>query len=392
MSDAGAGKARRDAVAGPGRGARSEQSGTVSDAGAGKARRDAVAGPGRGARSEQSGTATATRAAVLHGVHDLRIERRDVPEPGDHQVLVRVRTVGVCGSDVHYYEHGRIGPFVVRDPLVLGHEASGVVVGRGAAAGRHAIGTRVAIEPGVPCGRCGQCRRGRYNLCAQVRFLATPPVDGAFTELIAIDEDFAHPVPDTLSDEAAALIEPLSVGIWATRRLAVGPEDDVLVTGAGPIGLMCAAAARLRGAATITVTDVNPARLDRASGYGATATRAAGIPAPPDSADVLLECTGHPGATADGIASLRHAGRAALVGMGSDELTLPLSLLQDRELTVTGTFRYANTYPAAIAAVAGGHIDLDGLVTHRFDLDHAEQALTIGRRDPTALKAMVMPA
>jgi L-iditol 2-dehydrogenase len=328
-------------------------------------------------------------AAVLHGIGDLRIEPRAVPEPGPHEVLVQVRAVGVCGSDVHYYEHGRIGPHVVREPLVLGHEAGGVVVGRGAQAGRVPLGTRVALEPGVPCGRCRMCRTGRYNLCPDVRFFATPPVDGAFARYVAIDEDFAHPVPDSLGDEAAALVEPFSVGLWAAQRGGVRPGDDVLVTGAGPVGLMAATAASISGAASVTVADVNPQRLAHARAFGATAAHDPSGGAWPGSADVLLECTGAPAAARAGVAALRPAGRAVLVGMGPDEVTLPMSALQDREIRVTGTFRYAGTYPRAIAAAAGGRVDLDALVTHRFPLADAEKALQAARTDPATLKAVV---
>jgi L-iditol 2-dehydrogenase len=332
------------------------------------------------------------RAAVLHGVHDLRVEERPVPEPGAHEVLVAVRAVGVCGSDTHYYEHGRIGDFVVRQPLVLGHEAGGVVVGHGPLAGRHPVGTRVALEPGVPCRRCPQCRRGRYNLCLDMRFFATPPVDGALTQYVTIDEDFAHAVPDTLSDDAAALIEPLSVGLWAARRSRLSSGDDVLVTGAGPVGLLCAAAARLACAASITVVDVNRDRLAQAERYGATATHDPSDGAFAGTADVLLECTGQQAAITEGIQALRPAGRATLIGMGIDHVTIPLPKLQNRELTVTGIFRYANTYPTAIAAAAGGRIDLDGLVTHRYDLAHTEDALRAAQCDKTTLKAIVHPS
>lgn len=332
------------------------------------------------------------RAAVLHGIGDVRIEQRPVPEPGPHEVLIEIRSVGVCGSDVHYYEHGRIGDHVVRQPLVLGHEASGTVVGRGVQARRLPTGTRVALEPGMPCGRCQQCRGGRYNLCPAVRFFATPPVDGAFARYVLLDEDFAHPVPDSLSDDAAALVEPFSVGLWAARSAHIAPGDDVMVTGAGPIGLLAAAAASLRGASSVTVTDLNPQRLQHASAFGATAVHDSSTGPFAGSADVLLECTGHPGATRDAIAALRPAGRVVLVGMGADEIRLPLSALQDRELRVTGTFRYANTYPQAIAAAAAGRVDLDALVTHRFDLDEAEKALQVARTDPMTMKAMVRPA
>jgi L-iditol 2-dehydrogenase len=161
---------------------------------------------------------SANLVAVLHGTRDVRLETRGLPPLGQRDVLVEVRSVGICGSDVHYYEHGRIGSFVVEQPLVLGHEVSGVVVDRGAQAVKRHVGQRVALEPGVPCGRCSECRQGRYNLCGDVRFYATPPVDGAFARYVAIHEDYAFPLPDELSDDAGALLEPLSVGIWACRK------------------------------------------------------------------------------------------------------------------------------------------------------------------------------
>ena len=161
------------------------------------------------------------KAAVLHGIGDLRIEERPVPVPGPRQVLVEVGSVGICGSDVHYYEHGRIGDFVVRAPMVLGHEASGIVVGRGDSARRHEIGQRVALEPGVPCGSCRECRTGHYNLCRDVVFFATPPVDGALARYVTIHEDFAFALPAEVTDDAGALCEPLSVGLWACRKAEI---------------------------------------------------------------------------------------------------------------------------------------------------------------------------
>jgi L-iditol 2-dehydrogenase len=337
------------------------------------------------------------RVAVLNRPGEVEIVERQPPLPGPHEVLVRVRAVGVCGSDTHYYDHGRIGRFVVDSPLVLGHESAGVVEAVGEHVDPARVGQRVSIEPGVPCLSCPQCLAGRYNLCPDMVFYATPPVDGSLAELAVIHEAFAHPVPDTVSDEAAALLEPLSVGIWACRKGAVGPGSRVLVTGAGPVGIVAAQVARASGAAEVVVADVNPHRLSAAVELGATSTvdtartsleqAYAGRPAP----DVLLECSGHPGATAEGIRALGPAGTAVLVGMGGDELALPLSVLQERELTVTGTFRYANTWPAAIALVATGQVDLDALVTGRFSLADTEQALTAARRDPTALKAVVLP-
>src|SRR5207302_6114093 len=189
--------------------------------------------------------------AALHGPRDVRLETRELPSVGERDVLVEVRTVGVCGSDVHYYEHGRIGPFVVEQPLVLGHDVSGVVVDRGPRATKHPLGRRVALEPGIPCGRCAECREGRYNLCRDVRFFATPPIDGAFARYVAIHEDFAFALPDELSDDAGALLEPLAAGVWACRKAGVGLGDRVLVTGAGPIGNLALQVARAAGATTL---------------------------------------------------------------------------------------------------------------------------------------------
>jgi L-iditol 2-dehydrogenase len=337
---------------------------------------------------------TATNlVAALHGPHDVRLETRAMPELGERDVLVEVHSVGVCGSDVHYYEHGRIGSFVVEQPLVLGHEVSGVVVERGPRAVKHPVGQRVALEPGVPCGRCTECRTGRYNLCTDVRFFATPPIDGAFARYVAIHEDYAFALPDELSDDAGALLEPLSVGIWACRKGGVGLGDRVLVTGAGPIGNLAMQVARAAGATTIVIADVNPERLARAVELGATrAIDVSDRGLTPDDGpfDVLLECTGSEAFTGDAIQALRPAGTAVLVGMGPGlEARFPIAAMQAREITLVGTFRYANTYAVAIALAAAGRVDLDGVVDAHFPLEEVDQALRAGRENPTLLKIVV---
>jgi len=333
------------------------------------------------------------RAAVLRGPGDVVIEDRPVPRAGPGEVVVRIRSVGVCGSDTHYYEHGRIGSYVVEQPLVLGHEASGVVTDVGEDVPADRVGQRVSIEPGVPDLTCDQCLAGRYNLCPNMRFFATPPIDGAFAEYVVVHEAFAHPVPDVIGDDAAALLEPLSVGIWACRKARISAGARVLVTGAGPIGLVALQCALAFGATDVSVSDVNPARLALARELGATAVVDAreglgGLDRPPQ---VLLECSGYPPAIAEAIRALDRAGRAVLVGMGGDEIPLPLSAVQERELELTGTFRYANTWPTAIALVAAGRVDVDRLVTGTYRLDQAEEALTAGRRDPSSVKVVVRP-
>lgn len=335
------------------------------------------------------------RAAVLYGPRDLRVEEVAVPTPGPKDVLVEIAAVGICGSDVHYYTHGRIGDFVVRAPMVLGHEVAGVVVGCGERVRKHRVGDRVCLEPGVPCGECRECRAGRYNLCRDVRFFATPPVDGACANYAAIHEDFAFALPDALSDEAGALIEPLAVGVWACWKANVTGGDHVVVTGAGPIGLIAMQVALAMGATQVTITDVNPHRLERARALGATA--AVDIAATPlDSleleADALIECSGNTAALVDGINALRPAATAVVVGMQQDPLTpVPLGRVQLREITLTGTFRYANAYPAAINLAAAGRVDLEGLVTGHFTLDESDRALRAGEDDPKSIKAVVVP-
>lgn len=335
---------------------------------------------------------TTMRVSVLRGVKDVVVEERPVPEPGPAEVLVRIGSVGVCGSDAHYYSHGRIGDFVVDQPLVLGHEAGGQIVAVGPGVPNSRVGERVSIEPGVPCRHCEPCRRGSYNLCPDVQFFATPPVDGAFAEYVAIPSDFAYAVPDHLSDDAAGLIEPLSVAVWANGKAGVSLGSSVLVTGAGPIGLLVTAVASALGAAEILVSDVAGARRELAARYGATRlidpqqpTALEGV-----EVDAFIDCSGVPAAVIPGVRAVRPGGSVVLVGMGSDELALPVSVIQTREITLTGTFRYANTWPAAINLASSGRVDLDGLVTGHVDLEHVEEALA---PDPSAghVKIVVRP-
>jgi L-iditol 2-dehydrogenase len=335
------------------------------------------------------------QAAVLYAPHDIRLEERPVPRPGPGEVLIEVKAVGVCGSDVHYYEHGRIGSYVVRQPLILGHESAGVIVDVGEGVNTSRVGERVAIEPGIPDGVCEQCRAGRYNLCPNVRFFGTPPIDGAFTNYVTIPESFAYALPDQMSDEEGALIEPLSVGLWACRKAQLQGADRLLITGAGPVGLLAMKVALALGATQITMTDVSPQRLEVARKLGATRTVNVAKELLADAgveADVLIECSGNQKALMDGIRSLRPAGKAIAVGMSpGEEVSVPMSFIQNREITLTGTFRYANTYADAIALVASGRIDLKPIITGHYALEKTEQALQATRHDPANIKSVVVP-
>jgi L-iditol 2-dehydrogenase len=333
------------------------------------------------------------RAAVLVRAGEVVVEQRPTPHPAPGEVAIQVHAVGVCGSDTHYYDHGRIGRFVVENPLVLGHEAAGVIVELGEGVTDRWVGQRVSIEPGVPDLTCPQCLAGAYNLCPNMQFHATPPVDGTFTEQVVVHAAFTHPVPAGMSDNAAALLEPLSVGVWACRKAGVSPGDRVLVTGAGAIGLVCLQTAIAFGATEVTVSDVNPHRLALATDLGATkiVDASAITPWSGDPPTVLLECSGNAQATRWGIRLLGLGGRAVLVGMGGESLDLPLSVVQERELHVSGVFRYANTWPTAIDLVATGRVDLDRLVTSTFALADVQHALTAARDDPRSVKAVVLP-
>lgn len=333
--------------------------------------------------------ANSMQVSVLLGQNSLGMEERPVPVPKHDQVLVEVAKVGVCGSDVHYYRDGRIGPFVVNAPLVLGHELSGRIVAVGEGVDPERTGQRVAIEPQKPCRRCSQCKAGRYNLCPFMEFYATPPIDGAFCEYVVIEEDFAHPVPDAISDEAAALLEPLSVGIAAARKGRIVPGSRVLIAGGGPIGVITAQAARAFGAAEIIVSDPVADRRAMAKKFGATDTL---DPATDDSRSLEVDCfidaCGVPAAIVAGLESVRGAGTVVLVGTGSDTVSLPIPTIMNRELNVTGVFRYTDTWPIGAHLVASGQIALDPLVTGRFPLTEVESALNADLQ-PGSLKTIV---
>ena len=330
------------------------------------------------------------RVSVLDPDLSLRIEEREIPEPGPDEVLIQVKSVGVCGSDIHYFEHGRIADFIVEQPLVLGHEASGVVSAVGANVTDLDVGTTVAMEPGVPCGRCKECRAGRYNLCPDVAFFATPPIDGAFCEYVILPRDFVHPVPSHVSYDAAALVEPLSVGVWACQKANVSLGTRVLITGGGPIGAICALVARSRGANVVAVTDVNGDRRAQVENLGFPAIDPMNDDIP--EADVLLECSGAAPAIDQGIRALAPAGTAVLIGMApTDTVAIPVGAIQGKEIWLTGTFRYANTYPDAVELVASGRVDLDAIVSGSYSLDEVEQALTHAKKHPAHMKVMVRP-
>ncbi len=320
-----------------------------------------------------------------------RIEIQDVGEPqiGPRDAVVQIEAVGVCGSDTAYYPVGRIGDYIVNGPIILGHECAGRVIAVGSEVTQIQVGDRVAVEPGKPCRDCRECTAGRYHLCPDLVFFATPPYDGSLVQRMAIDERQLFPLPESMSYEEGALCEPLSVGIWACKRAGLEAGDRVLVTGAGPVGLLAAQVARAFGASSVTVADISEFRLDVARKLGFEVERAG--EGEDRDFDVLLECSGAPTALADGLWRLRTNGRAAMVGMPKQDVTLALSKLNVNELTIGLVNRYAHTWPVAIDLVSSGRVDVASLVTHRFTLEETADALMLAKHVPDSVKAIISP-
>ena len=331
------------------------------------------------------------RASVLVKQGEVELRELELPILNPDEVLVKVAAVGVCGSDVHYYQHGKIGPFLVEKPLILGHELSGTITAVGKEVDAKRIGQRVAVEPQRPCDFCEQCASGKYNLCAKMEFFATPPIDGAFAEFVKIQSKFAFEIPDHVSFDAAALIEPLSVCIWAAERAEIKAGSRVLIAGAGPIGVIMAQVASAFGAAEVIITDIAQDRREFALRHGATKALDPSVENVEGlRVNAFVDASGVAQAVYSGIKAVGPAGRVLLVGLGEEDVRLPVSHIQNNEIWVSGVFRYTNTWPTGIDLIASGKVNLDVLVTHRYDLDHVEDALNAGKL-PGSMKVIVSP-
>ncbi len=317
------------------------------------------------------------KALALHGARDARLIDLAEAELGPGEVRVQLAVVGLCGSDAHFYSHGQIGAFRLDGPLVIGHEGSGTVVEVASDVGGLSVGQRVAIEPGVYCGSCHQCRLGAYNLCSNLRFLGMPPNHGLLSERAVLPARQCHPVPDTVDDEAAALLEPLSVAIWAAERGQARLDDSVLITGAGPIGTLIARVVHAAGASRVTLVDVDQQRLRAAAALPwAEAVPASRLAELEPEFSLFFECSGASTALNDGLLRLGPHGRAVLVGVPSTpEIAISSTITRYRELTITTVHRYAHTWPHAVDLVGRGAVAVSDLVTNRYTLDTALAAL-----------------
>jgi len=340
--------------------------------------------------------------AVLKEKGNLKMEQRAIPKPGHNEVLIAVHSVGICGSDVHYLVNGRIGDFIVKSPMVLGHESSGTIVEIGSGVTNLKKGDRVAIEPGVPCRICASCKTGRYNLCPDVKFCATPPHDGTLTRYYVHAADFCYRLPDHVTFEEGALLEPLSVAVHACRRAQVSIGHKVLICGAGPIGLVNLLTAKAMGAAIVCVTDIDEDRLVVAKSFGAdfslklTANQDPKLVAEQIAElmgvqpDITIECSGAEQSLQMAIYATKSGGTVQLVGMGKYEATIPIVNALCREVDIRGIFRYANCYPIALSMIASGQINVKPLVTHRFALEDSLKAFETAKDiNSKSIKVMI---
>jgi L-iditol 2-dehydrogenase len=331
------------------------------------------------------------RAARLHGARDVRVHEEERPKPGPGQVLVRVEAVGLCGSDLHWFEEGGIGSSRITRPIVPGHEM----------AGRTEDGRLVAVEPAIPCERCSLCLEGHPNLCPAIRFSGQGEDDGSMREWMAWPERCLFPLPEGLTAVDGAMLEPLGVAIHTVDLAHVRPGSSVGVFGAGPIGLFCLQVARAAGAARLAATDLarRPHRLDAARALGAEAFVAEdGREAPAvrkavggHGLDAAIEAAGVQAAVDAAVESVRPGGRVVLAGIPSDERTsVRVSSARRKGLTIVFVRRMKHTYPRAIALADAGRVDLRSVVTHRFPLAEAARAFEVAsRRD--GLKVVVEP-
>ena len=317
---------------------------------------------------------------------DLRkMERGTAPMPavGDDDVLIEVKAVGICGSDLHYYNTGRIGSCIVKFPFILGHEAAGVVAGVGKNVTSLKKGDRVCMEPGIPCMKCDDCLNGHYNLCKDVRFWATPPYDGCLCNYVAHPAAFTFKIPDNMTFTEGALIEPMAIGLHAANTAGVKLGQTVVIIGAGCIGLVSLIAAKDYGATKVIVGDVLDKRLAKAAEFGAVTvnTREKNlveeVKALTDGkgADIVIDCAGFSETMQNAVSCAAHAATVVLVGLGGEKIDgIPIEMLSNKELTIKSIFRYRNLYPTAINAVAGGLIPIKDIVSHSFKFDESDVA------------------
>jgi len=324
------------------------------------------------------------RAAYMTGLNTIEMRNVEIPVIKENEVLIKLEYIGICGSDVHYLENGRIGDFIVEGDFILGHECAGRVEAVGKAVTSLKRGDKVALEPGCTCGQCEFCKLGKYNLCPDVKFLATPPYQGCLTKYLAYPASMCFLLPENVSTKEGALVEPLAVGMHAIRQGRVGPGKSVMILGSGCIGLVTLFSGILHGAADITVADMIDKRLASAKKLGADQvinvkdedilkrveeiTDGRGF-------DVIIETAGNEITIGQTPYLVKRGGCIVLVGLAAED-TIPFNFakIMNKEVEIKSVFRYRNLYDASIRAVAKGMIDISSIVTHEFDFEDTANA------------------
>ncbi|XP_043710221.1 sorbitol dehydrogenase-like [Telopea speciosissima] len=342
-------------------------------------------------------------AAWLLGINNLKIQPFKLPPIGPHDVRVRVKAVGICGSDVHYLRTMGCAGYVAKEPLVIGHESAGIIEEVGSEVNHLVVGDKVALEPGVSCWHCNFCKEGRYNLCPDMKFFASAPFHGSLANQIVHPADLCFKLPDNVSLEEGAMCEPLSVAVHACRRANIGPETNVLIMGSGPIGLVTMLVARAFGAPKIVIVDVDDNRLSVAKKLCAdeivkvstniqdTAEEVVQInKAMGARVDVTFDCVGFNKTMSTALSATSAGGKVCLVGMGHNEMTIPITPVTAREIDIIGIFRYKNTWPLCLEFLRSGKIDVKPLITHRFGFSQkeVEEAFETSARGGNAIKVM----
>jgi len=332
------------------------------------------------------------RCMYLNAEHEFTMKECDIPVPAEDEVLIKIAANGICGSDIHFYAEGRLGNFVVTVPYIPGHEAAGSIAGFGSSVKCFNIGDKVAIEPGIPCGRCSYCLSGRYNLCPSVTFLSAPPVNGTFCDYVCVRSDFVYRIPDDMPMEYAAMIEPAAVAVHSVNRAGFINGKDGLIFGAGPIGLLTLQAFKAAGGGRVICVDIMDNRLKLAEELGADEVINPKCGKDISNlADVVFETAGSPVTTAQLFSAARTGATVVQVGWPAGNIVkMNIADFLDKELNYVGVNRYANAYPAAIRYISDGRINVKPLITHIFDFDKTPEAFRFAKENPDKVIKVVV--
>lgn len=326
------------------------------------------------------------KAVYLDGAKNLIISETKKPEIKKDEVLIKIKSVGICGSDVLYYKTGGTKKRPITKPFILGHEVSGLVEDKGIEVKDLNIGDRVAVEPGIVCGKCSYCKSGNYNLCKDIKYLATPPIDGALVEYISHKANLVCPLPDEISYDEGALVEPSSVAFYSIKKSNLKISQSSLILGAGPIGLLVLKIIKILGSFPICVVDIDDNKLSFAKKAGAdyiiNAKNKDIVKAISDSGidneyDIVFECTGERSAISSSVFLVKKGGHISMIGIFDDTTPIMTKEIIDREITITGTYRFSNTFNDIIKLMQRGMLEVKSLITHIFNLNDVNKAFDI---------------